>query len=107
MDRSQSATAPSASNGHARQSESRPTVVVRRRPGRSRQRRTELTLNGSPRAILFDAQLTLRLLKASEGYSWMDIAELTGDHPENVRRHMNNGRVSARFLALFCQALEL
>jgi transcriptional regulator with XRE-family HTH domain len=53
------------------------------------------------------AELHTRLNKAAAGRSYRHISDLTGIHPETVRRYMQGQAPSAEFLSRFCETLEL
>ncbi len=48
-----------------------------------------------------------RLLAASGGRSFRVLAEVTGSHPESVRRYMQGQSPSAEFLSAFCRQLGI
>lgn len=48
-----------------------------------------------------------RLVAAAGSITYRALGELTGVHPENVRRYMQGQAPSAEFLAAFCQQLGI
>lgn len=55
----------------------------------------------------WERSLLARLQEASEGYSYREVADLTGIHPETVRRYLTKGRPPAYFVAAFCSAMQV
>lgn len=54
-----------------------------------------------------ESGLHQRLRAAAGDRTYRAIGELTGAHPENVRRYMTVQSPSAEFLASFCRALDI
>lgn len=50
-------------------------------------------------ASKYHVSLCERLNQATEGFNIRQVAEMTQSHPENVRRHLLNGRPPAMFVA--------
>jgi hypothetical protein len=48
-----------------------------------------------------------RLLAAAGRFSYREIGDMTGIHPETVRRYMNGDPPSAEFLATFCAGMGI
>ncbi|MDX9910363.1 MAG: hypothetical protein RBS39_00885 [Phycisphaerales bacterium] len=48
-----------------------------------------------------------RLLSATGGRTYKHLADLTGTHPETVRRYMQGQSMSVEFITGLCQALQL
>lgn len=64
---------------------------------------TPTTPNGSVAVSPFHE----RLVAAAGSITYRALGELTGVHPENVRRYMQGQAPSAEFLASFCQQLGI
>ncbi len=64
---------------------------------------TPPTTNGSVASSPFHE----RLVAAAGSITYRALGELTGVHPENVRRYMQGQAPSAEFLAAFCQQLGI
>ncbi len=51
--------------------------------------------------------LTERLGKAADGFNFRQISDMTGGHPENVRRYMGNGRAPVHFISEVARAFQV
>lgn len=48
-----------------------------------------------------------RLIAAAEGKTYRALSELTGHHPETIRRYMQGQAPAVEFVALFCAKLRI
>lgn len=58
-------------------------------------------------AAKYHVALCERMNEATKGFNIRQVADATGCHPENVRRHLLNGRPPAMFVARLAEEFDV